>query len=50
MNKSPKKIIIYLKGGLKVNIPETDVENQLDPKKINTSISNKARLWFFQNF
>jgi len=29
---------------------DTIVENQLDPKKINSAISNKARLWFFNNF
>lgn len=29
---------------------DTIIQNQLDPKKINTAISNKARVWFFQNF
>lgn len=29
---------------------DTIVENQLDPKKLNSAISNKARVWFFQNF
>ena len=29
---------------------DTIIENQLDPKKINSAISNKARLWFFNNF
>ena len=26
---------------------DTIVENQLDPKKINSAISAKARVWFF---
>lgn len=29
---------------------DTIIENQLDPKKINSAISNKARVWYFQNF
>lgn len=29
---------------------DTIVENQLDPKKLNSALSNKARVWFFQNF
>ena len=29
---------------------DTIIENQLDPKKLNSAISNKARLWFLNNF
>ena len=29
---------------------DTIVQNQLDIKKINSTVSNKARTWFFQNF
>ena len=29
---------------------DTIVQNKLDLKKINSAISNKARIWFFQNF
>jgi hypothetical protein len=29
---------------------DTIVKNQLDPKKINSAVSTKARLWYFNNF
>lgn len=29
---------------------DTIIKNQLNPKKLNPAISNKARVWFFNNF
>ena len=48
--KSTGEYLRWIIGDILKEEQDTIITNQFDPKKLNPLLSNKARVWFFNNF
>lgn len=48
--KSTGEYLRWIIGDIMKEEQDTIITNQFDPKKLNPLLSNKARVWFFNNF